>query len=221
MDRHMSAQLLELLFFAGIAFFIINKLISVLGTTSDEDPTKNRSYFGESTGLKDVTDTTNNSASSLSMPDFLKKKAQNNNIDICDLIVLDNEKMIMQGLTALQERLPTFDPKNFLRGAKSAFQMIIELSSNDQDKLAELLDKRYIEQFNIIAPNYGNVQNISNLEAKISEIYMFGNNVFIKIIFSGNAVTDKITNLYEEWTFSKSLIISGNEWYLGNIERLQ
>ena len=53
----MSGQILELIIFAAIAFFIINKLISVLGKTSGDDPTKNNSFFGENIGnnLKDVT----------------------------------------------------------------------------------------------------------------------------------------------------------------------
>ena len=42
----MSGQILELIIFAAIAFFIINKLISVLGKTSGEDdPAKNNSFF--------------------------------------------------------------------------------------------------------------------------------------------------------------------------------
>ena len=71
----MSVQLLELLFFAGIAFLIINKLISTLGTTSDDDPAKRNSYFGENASLKDVTNTTANStnvAGNIIKPNFLK-----------------------------------------------------------------------------------------------------------------------------------------------------
>ena len=53
----MSGQLIELIIFAAIAFFIINKLLSTLGATSESDPTKNKTFFGESGKMKDVTNT--------------------------------------------------------------------------------------------------------------------------------------------------------------------
>ena len=36
--------------FAGIAFFIINKLISTLGSASSDDPAKSKGFFGENLG---------------------------------------------------------------------------------------------------------------------------------------------------------------------------
>ncbi len=50
----MSPQIIELLIFAVIAFYIINKLITTLGSTSEEEQTKQKSYFGEPV-IKDVT----------------------------------------------------------------------------------------------------------------------------------------------------------------------
>jgi predicted lipid-binding transport protein (Tim44 family) len=50
---------------------------------------------------------------------------------------------------------------------------------------------------------------------------MFGNNVFIKILFAGKNITKKIKNMHEEWTFTKSANNSGNEWFLTNIDRPQ
>ncbi|WP_316354051.1 TIM44-like domain-containing protein [Candidatus Trichorickettsia mobilis] len=220
----MSVQLLELLFFAGIAFLIINKLISTLGTTSDDDPAKRNSYFGENASLKDVTNTANttNVAGNIMKPNFLKKKVQDTISNLPELIIMDNEQAIIQGLTELRDRMPSFNPGNFLRNAKSAFKMIIEAGvNNNTAMLEELVDKRYLSLFADIVSSYGKIQETTNLEAKISEIYMFGNNVFIKVVFNGTEVTDNIANLYEEWTFSKSLIAMNNNWYLNNIERLQ
>ena len=97
--------------------------------------------------------------------------------------------------------------------------MIIDTDITDAN-LDKLVDKRYIEQFKSVALNYGGLLNSKKLNAKISDLYMFGNNVFIKILFTGQNITDKIENLNEEWTFSKSLIKSGNDWYLTNIDLL-
>ena len=61
----------------------------------------------------------------------------------------------------------------------------------------------------------------NNLTAQISEIYMFGNNIFVKVLFAGKNITNKIVDMHEEWTFTKSTLNSGSEWYLTNIDRPQ
>jgi hypothetical protein len=63
----------ELLIFAGIAFFVINKLISKLGSTSDNDPAKQiTSFFGESK-MKYVTSTSQNTSANIFKNSFFKK----------------------------------------------------------------------------------------------------------------------------------------------------
>lgn len=214
MGLYMSAQILELLFFAGIAFLIINKLISALGTTSDDDPAKRRSYFGEPTnGLKDVTSTSRNNDNVIKGK-FLEQKSKPQ-LDLTGLIAPENIENIRAGIFKIQQRLPSFNPSNFLRNAKIAFKMIIEAATNNKDNLAALVDKRYLEQFSVLAPTYSKLLNVVDLEAKISEIYMFGNNAFIKILFISN-----INHWREEWTFSRSLISSSSDWYLTNIDRI-
>lgn len=41
----MSGQLIELIIFAAIAFFVINKLLSTLGRTSEDDPAKKQIFL--------------------------------------------------------------------------------------------------------------------------------------------------------------------------------
>ena len=55
----MSPQLIEIIIFAGIAIVIIGKFLSTLGSYDEEDPIRNKSYFGEkNNSLKDVTNNT-------------------------------------------------------------------------------------------------------------------------------------------------------------------
>lgn len=213
----MSGQVLELLIFAGIAFFVISKLISVLGNTSEDDPSKNKSFFGENVGnnLKDVTPA--GGAAQVLRPKFLNA----NKADLRDLVLLDNAEAVNNGLKELTEKMPSFNMARFISGARSAFKLIIEATfQNDDAQLEELIDKRYIESFKkTTALNYGNVtENIDKLSARISEIYVFGNNVFIKVLFVGNNITDKIRSLHEEWTFSRSALSTDSSWYLANID---
>ena len=215
----MSGQILELIIFAGIAFFIINKLISTLGKTSGDDPAKNNSFFGENIGskLKDVTYST--TTASILRPKFLKASQPN----LKGVVLEESKEAVEKGLQEVLDKVPAFDIQRFANGAKLAFQMIVESSlQNDEKQLEELVDKRYIESFKATASNYGNFNSNENkLEVYISDIYLFGNNIFIKVLFTGNNITDKIKNLQEEWTFSKSTLSSDPTWYLTNIDRPQ
>ncbi|MGI4776080.1 MAG: hypothetical protein ACRYE9_04085 [Janthinobacterium lividum] len=214
----MSAQLLELLFFAGIAFFIVNKFISILGHTNHEDSNSNKSYFGEKANLKDVTGTASNVIDINFDQDQPDKR---NSFKYASSIVDENSSKILQNIFELQKRLPSFNPQNFLQNAKSAIVMIIEAASNNKESLKLLIDKRFAEQFELISSNYGVIENKDSLEAKISDLYLFGNNVFIRILFIGQNFTSKIDNFREEWTFSKSLIQSSHDWYLTSVDRPQ
>jgi predicted lipid-binding transport protein (Tim44 family) len=216
----MYGQLLELIIFAGIAFFVINKLISMLGTSNDEDPAKNKkSYFGEPSQIKDVTGTGSTKQSNVIRAAFFNK--QKNSV-IKDLVADDCLEDVTEGLTQVQRHVPLFDLAKFLTGARAAFKMIIDnATTNDKQDLKELVDKRYIDHFSSIAASYGNYEQNNDLSAKVSEIYMFGNNIFVKVLFIGKNITDKIKDLHEEWTFTKSALSTSPEWYLSNIDRPQ
>ncbi len=221
----MSGQLIELIIFAGIAFFIINKLIATLGTTSDEDGIKRSSVFGEKTAMKDVTTSATNNTNKESVlsanilkPTFTRK----NKIDLRGLVVPENDNDVKEGLVDVMNRVPAFNIHNFLKGAKAAFRMIVDAAyKNDEKELEQLVDKRYIQHFKTLSVSYGEYTAKTDPDLQISEIYMFGNNIFIKILFVGKNITNKIKDLHEEWTFTKSSIGNGNEWYLTNIDRPQ
>ena len=212
----MSAQIIELLIFAGIAFFIINKLITTLGSTSDDDPAKHKSYFGEPT-VKDVTNTSNtsNDYARKNQPTVKDIKA------LESLIVEQNLTPVVDGIKMLQKRLASFQPISFINNAKAAFQMIIEAeATNQKEELVQLVDKRFLEKFEEIVPSYGGFIDSTSLNAQFSEIYMFGNNVFIKLLFHGKNVVDKLENLKEEWTFTRSVNTKDVDWFLSNVEKV-
>lgn len=213
----MSGQLLELIIFAGIAFFIINKLIATLGSTSEEEQSRGKSIFkNKMHGMRDVTNSPKEKASILK-PKFPRAKKVNLN----GLVVPGAEKEVMEGLSDVVAKLPNFSLDIFIKGAKSAFKMIIEAdSSKNDDELEELVDKRYVDYFKAISPYYGKCLEVHpKLTAQVSEIYTFGNNIFVKILFAGKNITDKIKDMHEEWTFTKSTLNSSPGWHLTNIDR--
>ncbi|XVN43004.1 MAG: TIM44-like domain-containing protein [Candidatus Rickettsia vulgarisii] len=214
--------MLELLIFAGIAFFIINKLISKLGSTSDEDPAK-RGFFGEPK-IKDVTNTSEPSGlnkGKIKIPSFFVVKEKANPIDD-SLIVQENAQAIKEGLATIASRLPSFEVSKFLKSSKAAFEIIIE-ACNDEDieELSMLVDRRYIKDFHKYSDNYGEFIHNNDLVAKISEAYSFANHLFVKVLFTGNKVTSKIGSFSEEWTFSKSLLTNDVNWLLTNVEKTE
>jgi len=199
-----SAQLIELLLFAGVAFFLVSKLLSVLGTTNEND---GKSFFGEPAagGMKDVT---------------AKPVAIEEN-EFADILAKNTSAQLAQNINVIADRLPSFDIRRFADGSKSAFKMIIEaLVKRDIETLNALVDKRFLEQFETSGDRYGIMNTEANLDAKVSEGYMFGNNAFVKILFTGNKITSKIAHLKEEWTFIKNVSLPGPDWHLSNVEVL-
>lgn len=206
----MSGQIIELIIFAGIAFFVINKLISTLGTTSKES-----SFFGESGSIKDVTHT--GKAATISRPSFAKPKSK---ISLKGLVSTGCMKDVESSLPEVLSKLPSFKPENFLKGSKSAFQMILSVAKKgDQSELETLVDKRYMGRFAEMSESYGDLAEKPDFTAHISEMYLFGNNVFVKVLFAGKNITSKVKNLREEWTFAKNALVAGPEWYLTNIDK--
>ncbi len=208
----MSPQLLELLFLAGIAFIVINKLIATLGTTDPNNTRTGKSFFGEKGQMKDVTplyDSKGDNKTTLNSMDQMK-----------DYLAEDNENL-RNAIGEIEQKSPSFKITNFIRNSKNAFQMILESANSTSSDLSELVDKRYIDKMRELAPSYGDfINGINNLEAKISEAYSFGNSLFIKVLFSGKNITQNCQNLKEEWTFSKNLLQNSPIWYLNNIDKI-
>lgn len=214
----MSGQIIELIFFAGIAIFIINKLISILGTTSDDDPAKNPSrngVFGDN--MKEVISEVSNPRRDEGIFALKIKKKFN----LAGFVVPEREQEVANGLIDLENKLPNFNIEKFIKGSRGAFQMVIENSDNDTE-LEDLVDRRYIANFKDIAQSYGNfISSVEEVKAQIAEVYTFGNNIFIKVLFTGSNLTEKIKHFHEEWTFTKNVMMEGPGWYLSNIDRPQ
>lgn len=118
-------------------------------------------------------------------------------------------------------KLQSFQLSKFLNSANIAFELIIEASNdNDIKESLKLVDKRYIEKFHIFSESYGEFVQGSILGAKISEVYSFANNIFMKVLFTGKQITNKMDSFKEEMTFSRSLISMEVNWFLTNVDRL-
>ena len=212
----MSGQLIELIIFAGIAFFIINKLISTLGNTNEDDSSSKTNMFNKS------------NISGKEIDGIARKvktfKPKFNAISVSKLkgfVVEGQESSVLEGINEVLVKFPQFDFQKFIKISKIAFDMIIRAGNDNRESdLVDLVDKRYMEIFSNIKYSYGEIQDIKKLKSEISEIYSFGNNIFVKIVFSGSNIVNKIPSLQEEWTFTKNVLTEGPEWHLTNIDKI-
>ncbi|MCP5369971.1 MAG: hypothetical protein H6909_04725 [Rickettsiaceae bacterium] len=209
----MYGPLIELAIFGIVAFLIINKLLSSLGNTNEEDSKNRPSFFGENDTIKDVT-----------ARSTVKDVTTNHNnitpVDLKEIILKDHEQEIQQGLQEAITKIPNLNIRKFLLSAKNAFKMILTaVVKNDEAQINELVDKRYISEFLQTASNYIDNSSNDSVQAQISEIYTFGNNVFIKILFIGKNIIKNSDNFHEEWTFSKNSLDPNPNWYLTNIDK--
>ena len=199
----MSAQMVEILILAVIAFFIISKLLSVLGTTDEDDPAKNKagSFFGEPKGLKDVTGTAAPVAPHSPGSKVIPLRAD---------VVFSNDTKTNEIIRQIVEKMPDFNHEKFLKGAKGACKIILDaLSKNDEKALEELVDKRFLEEIRKKSDHYSKSSN--DITAAYEDAYSFGNSLYIKVL-----ITSK--GLKEFWVFTRNLAQSGPDWHLSNIE---
>lgn len=205
----MSAQIIEVLIFAAIAFFIISRLISIIGT-SDEDNQMRKSRFGERSSLKDVTEIGQDWS-----PEFGSTR-KNSEIFINKKLLSDpNDKNLISQIQEIYFKDEKFSLEKFVKNASRAWRMILEsLKDSDNQMLEELVDKRFIDLLKERSDYYEQINLKSTPDVKISDVTFFGNNIMIKCIFN---IQDKE---FEEWTFSKTIYQNSPIWYLSNIERV-
>lgn len=203
----MTPQIVEILVFALIAFFIINKLISILGTSDDDTGRYGNSKFGEADGMTDVTSTAK-SNKVISLASIINKSEIN-----YDVLHDPNDSYLKTSLEELYEKMHKFNPQKFIKNASKAWQVILKLLKLKSDEsLVDLIDPRFMNEFKNRSILYKDL-NIDKLpHLKISDITIFGNNVIIKVIVE---VKDFVT---EEWAFSKNINSESSTWLLCNIE---
>jgi len=210
-----SSALFEIVIFALIAFALVTKLIDILGSVNDEDQGTFNSFFGEKgSSIKDVTNSRpspSNRAFITSVINSVRKSIKSYE----ELVVNDSpaEKIkVIKDLSKMAERISSFDAVKFLAGAQSAFLMTIKaFKEKDEKTLEHLVDKRFLNSLQN-TDHLSFVDGVSLLDAKICEVYSFGNSVFIKVRFSLSS-SEK-----EEWVFTKNLLdTNSSAWQISSI----
>ena len=197
---------LDIIILGLLAIFLGFRLKGLLG---------DRSGFGE--GLQ------NN--------DALKANQKKND----NIIKLNQKKISGEGLDILMKADPSFDEKEFLKGAESAFKIIISAFANsDLEKLKPLLDfnlynsftksisereaRQEIQHLDIISINNFDILKIS-IEENIASISLKIVSDQIKYIVDkhDNVIEGNMENhetIRDKWVFERDISSSNPNWKL-------
>lgn len=209
--------LLEVIIFALIAFVIISKMLDILGNVNENEVKDSKSFFGEAAkSIRTVSSLKLKTSEKLRVINNLAKKIQVNAEHYKDFVLADGSVpaiKIIDSLEALTLKLPNFDIENFMENVTKALYLSNEsIRSNKLEILQYIVDKRFISKM-----KEGKHESLHNLElsllsTKICDVYSFGNNMFIKVLF------EMSHNVKEEWAFSKNLLETNAVWYICSID---
>jgi predicted lipid-binding transport protein (Tim44 family) len=215
-------QFFDIILFGMIAAFLVLRLRSVLGRRKDDEPEgKNDERFTTEAHEND-----NENDNIVSLPSSEERKVEQ------DQKVLDPEDKL---LIEVVNHIPNFDKIEFLVGARTAFEMIVEgFAAGDRELLGNLLNKEVYGNFEqSIADREKDSLILENtliriIDCQIIEGSVDGSDVFImvKIISEQINVTrnnegdtvdgdpEHITTITDIWTFSRNTNDKDPNWEL-------
>ena len=186
-------QFFDIIIFAAIAGFIIYRLRSVLG---------------KRTGFQ---------KKAVETPQKFKKKEENQELQKIPSL-LDNQLK----LENVYKKVENFDHKQFLDGAKKAFEIIITAFNNgDKKTLKNLVSKDVFEAFEKAIDNQTNnpsAQFYSLIIDSVEDAKVENNTISISINFVSEQMINndegKIIKNKDTWTFEKPANSSSPIWIL-------
>lgn len=156
--------------------------------------------------------------------------------------VAHGDEQVAQGLRAIGEADPTFSPKNFLEGAKSAYEMIVTaFAAGDRQTLKNLLEKDVYDGFERVikereaADRKVDFTFVGLPKVEISEAEGDKRQASVTIRFHAEVVSatrdkdgaliegnaDQVTNIADEWTFARNPKSRDPNWKLVATSQLE
>ncbi|WP_423065702.1 Tim44/TimA family putative adaptor protein [Devosia sp. CN2-171] len=156
--------------------------------------------------------------------------------------VAHGDEQVAGGLRAIAEVDPTFSPKSFLEGAKSAYEMIVTaFASGDRQTLKNLLEKDVYDGFERVikereaAGRTVDFTFVGLPKIEISEAEGDKRLASVTIRFHAEVVSatrdkdgtliegnaDQVTNIADEWTFARSPKSRDPNWKLVATSQLE
>ncbi len=220
-------QFIDIILFAMIAAFLILRLRSVLGRHKDSGEPQQRNQQDPF-----AADPSNeNGDNIIALPDHGPVDLDNDEEDEEQI----PETPLDIGISQIKKASPEFDKTEFLVGARTAFEMIIQaFAEGDTDLLESLLNKEvYNNFFQAIRSREAENQTLENtlvriVSGEMIEAYMADSisNVTIKIVSEQVNVTrdaegavvdgdaDHVSEVTDIWTFARDTLSKDPNWQL-------
>lgn len=227
------------LVFLGLAVFVIYKLRSVLGTrTGTEKPP--RDLFDrrppDQSVQQDNSPLTNGASNVVPMPGVRRDPQAEPATPEARLEgVVANDHPARAGLLDIIKADPGFDPREFVGGARAAYEMIVMAFANgDRRTLRDLLAKDVFDGFEAAIRDRESrnerveTQFVSIDKAEIADALLRGRAAQVTVRFQSKLITatrdaggavidgsaDKVSDVVDIWTFSRETTARDPNWRL-------
>lgn len=212
-----TTQIVDIIFLAIIAFFLVNRLLSVLGQRPEDDNQKDSS--ADHSNVIFLSDDDTQETSPLQA-------------DVLDMAMAAEAEM---PFLKIKQKDPTFTTKEFLSGAKIAFDYIVTaFADKDREKLKPLLGEKVMASFDAaicdleekkliretdligfldVTIEKTEVDNdIATIAVKfVTEQINFTRNEKGEVVEGNDNRIDTVTDI---WTFQRDLTSSDPNWEL-------
>jgi predicted lipid-binding transport protein (Tim44 family) len=221
--------------FALLAIFVVWKLRSVLGTRTGNEPTPLELLRRQTPEAKQPDDGSRTVVRFPGANAEPEKTLSQDDRRAAWLRIPGVEQKVVPGLEAISSADPTFDPKEFIEGAKTAYEMIImSFAAGNRAALQELLSKDVYDSFaaaitdreqrgetvdtTFVSIDRATVED-AQLRAPTAQVTLRFQSKLITAtrdragaIIDGNA--DKVVDMVDVWTFARDTTSRDPNWRL-------
>lgn len=227
----------DIAFFAIIAVFLAFKFFSILGKKEGEEDIERMKSFGAKPKFPEVKKAVEANATFKEKPAEQKDKGQEQEKDPYEGITFSNEA-VKNGIIEVAQKDQSFNIKQFIEGAKAAFEMVLKAyTENDRATLKMLLNDNLYSTFVNRLEGFFKLNqkdNISLVSVKVVEVskaIILGNVARIALKLQSeqiNFTKDEVGNVVEgstsaidivddEWEFERNIRSSNPNWVITSI----
>jgi predicted lipid-binding transport protein (Tim44 family) len=219
--------------FAALALFVVWKLRSVLGSRTGNEPRPDPVARRPGPGANDEGNVVRlpGAGAERRPPAAAPKVRDENRWDG----LAEKGSKVWDGLDQAVAADPSFEPQNFLEGAKSAYEMIITaFAKGDRQTLRGLLSKEVFDSFSQALAdreaqgNRVDTTFVSIDKSEIADVQMRGKMLQIAVAFTSKLITatfdkegkvidgnpDKVVDVGDHWTFAHDTTSRDPNWVL-------
>lgn len=221
-------DLLQLLFFAGLAVFLGVRLYMTLGKQTGRSPEEHAREMRERAAKREA-----GQPAAKAEPEARAATAAP------AAVAAHYAGPAGPGLTDIAETDRSFDPETFVQGARAAYKMVVEAyAEGDRKALATLLAQRVLEAYSKAIEEreekgHSQTTELERLrEAEIVEASLNDNRARIKVRFTAELATEtrdeagerisgdlaQLKTVSEVWSFERDVTSSDPNWKLAGVK---